>query len=227
MAVIQDPNLAGNLLRVGEAPGVNSAAHVTVKPIPSAIGHYRVTHRTVLVATQAALSRLFTVRNPGPNLLIPTSLQIKVLCVSAHTTPIENSIDVFKGLAFTVNDNTNVVLPTARAKRTTGMTTAPGQAEILGITIAGAAAGMTGGTMAALASPIASHPYVAAQAVMAATETVSRFPSTLEVFPDRTGEHPLVIEAEEGIVVANRALLGAAAGAFVYIDFSWAEVTDY
>jgi hypothetical protein len=36
-----------------------------------------------------------------------------------------------------------------------------------------------------------------------------------------------VFSPNEGFIIENRVLLGAAAGSSVYIDFSWAEVTGY
>ena len=228
MATINDPNVSANIQKVGEtATGATGGSHVVVKPIPASVGHYRVTHRFSLVAAQAAGSRLFEVRNGGAGLLIPTRLILKILTLSAHTAIIENSLDVYKGLGFTVVDTTNTVTPVALARRTTGMTAAPGNAQIRGVTIAGAAAGMTGGTITALANPVAQHPYIAPQAVMAITETTPRFSDRLEVFDDTLGTHPFALEANEGIVIANRVLLGAAAGASVYVDFSWAEVAAY
>jgi len=228
MAVINDPGVAANISRVGEvATGATGAMHFTPKPIPWSVGHYRVTHRFAILATQAAGSRLFEIRNSGANLIIPTRMIVKILSLSAHTAIIENSLDVYKGLGFTVVDTTNTVTPVALAKRTTGMSAAPGNAQIRGVTVAGAAAGMTGGTITALANPIAQLPYVAAQAAMAAADTQPRFANLLDAFDDVNGTHPFNLEQNEGIVLANRVLLGAAAGASVYVDFSWAEVTAY
>lgn len=228
MSTINDPTVATNLQRIGEtAAGATGAAHFTRKPIPASIGHYRVTHRFAIVANQAASSRLFEIRNTGPNLLIPTRLYIKVVTQSAHTAIIENSFDVYKATGFTVVDTTNVVTPIANVARTTGMTAPPGNAQIRGVTIAGAAAGMTGGTVVALFNAIAQLPYIAPLAAMAVGETTPRFPAVLDAFDDSGGVHPFALEANEGIVIANRVLLGAAAGASVYVDLSWAEVTAF
>jgi len=133
MAVINDPGVAANISRVGEvATGATGAMHFTPKPIPWSVGHYRVTHRFAILATQAAGSRLFEIRNSGANLIIPTRMIVKILSLSAHTAIIENSLDVYKGLGFTVVDTTNTVTPVALAKRTTGMSAAPGNAQIRG-----------------------------------------------------------------------------------------------
>lgn len=228
MAVINDPNTAANISRVGEvATGGTGAQHMVAKPIPWTVGHYRVTYRFLIVNSQGATSRLFEIRNSGANLLIPTRMLVKVVSASAHTAIIENSYDVYKAVGFTAVDTTNTSTPVAVAKRTTGMTAAPGNAQIRGVTATGVAGGMTGGTMTALANPIAQLPMFAAQAVMAAADTNSRYANVMDAFDDINGTHPVVCEANEGIVLANRVGLGAAAGASVYVDFSWAEVLAY
>jgi len=228
MAVINDPTIAANLQRVGEvATGATGAGHVTNKPIPTSIGHYRVAYRFAIIAAQAAGSRLFEARNTLSQLFIPTRMQVKILSFAASTALIENSLDVYKGVGFNAVDTVNTVTPVAIAKRTTGFTAAPAGIDIRGVTAAGAAAGMTGGTITALANPFAQCPYVAAQAVMAATETLPRFPNVTEIFDDVNGTHPFALEQNEGIVIANRVLLGAAGGAIVYVDLSYAVVTAF
>lgn len=226
MAVINDPSSVNNVARVGEiATTSQGALHVALKPIPTSIGHYRVTYRFAIVAAQAAGSRLFEIRNTLAQLVIPTRMKVKILIVQAHTAPIENSLDVYKAAGFTVTDTTSTVTPIAKPKRTTGMTAAPAGVDIRGVTAAGLAAGMTGGTLTALADPICQFPYEAAQAAYAAADTLSRFPAEGEAFSDDANQaSPFALEQNEGIVLANRVLLGAAAGAFVYIDLSYAVV---
>lgn len=225
MAVINDPSSVSNVAKVGETPtGGTGALHIAAKPIPSTIGHYRTVYRFQIVATQAAGSRLFECRNTLAQLFIPTRLRVKILINQAHTAFIENSLDLYKATGFTVTDTTSTVTPIAKAKRTTGMTAAPAGIDIRGVTAAGLAAGMTGGTLTALADPIAQCPYIAPQAVEAVTETTPRFPFETECFDDVVATHPFALEQSEGLVLANRVLLGAAAGAFVYIDLSYAVV---
>lgn len=225
MAVILDPVVAANGQRVGEtATGATGAAHVVLKPIPSSIGHYRVTYRFQIVATQAAGSRLFECRNTLAQLFIPTRMRVKILSNQAHTAFIENSLDLYKATGFTVTDTTSTVTPVAKTKRTTGMTAAPAGIDIRGVTAAGLAAGMTGGTLTALADPVAQCPYIGAQAVQAVGETTPRFPFETDIFDDVNGTYPFALEQNEGIVLANRVLLGAAAGAFVYVDLSFAVI---
>lgn len=225
MATINDPIIPANIGRVGEAAtGATGAQHSVSKPIPSSIGHYRVNHRCALVNAQAANSRLFEIRNThASNLLVPTRLVIKWLQNAAHTAAIEDSLDVFKVTGFSAVDTTNVVTPTASIKRA-GMAAAPGNAAIRGVTIAGAAAGMTGGTLTKDGGSVGQLP----QWLLAAVPTGGPVPpAVLDCFDDVNGTHPFVLAQNEGIIVENRVLLGAAAGSSVYIDFSWCEVAAY
>ena len=205
-----------------------SPLHTHIKPIPyGVLGHYRVNHRCVLVNVQAANSRLFELRNThATNLIVVTRLVIKWLTASAHTALIEDSLDVFKVTAFTAVDTTNTVTPVPSSKRTT-MGASPGSAAIRGVTGAGAAAGMTGGTLTKDTSSVGQLPMVLPQAVMAITETLPRFPNTLDVFDDVNGTYPFTFVQNEGFIVENRVLLGAAAGSSVYIDCAYADVTAY
>lgn len=222
MAVIEGGTSAA-LAEVGVAAA--SAQHVTLKPIPhGALGHYRVNHRCVLIAAQAANSRLFEVRNThATNLHIPTRLMIKWIQTAAHTAAIEDSLDVFKVTSFSAVDTTNTVTPTPSVKRGT-MAPSPGGAAIRGVTVAGAAAGMTGGTLTKDGSSIGQLP----QFLLAAVPTSGTIATmVIDNFDDVNGTHPFVFVQNEGFIIENRVLLGAAAGSSVYIDYSWAEATAY
>ena len=166
----------------------------------------------------------FEVRNTGTNLLIPTRLVIKWLQTAAHTAAIEDSIDVFRVTGFSVVDTTNTVTPTASVKRTTGMTGAPGNAAIRGVTIAGASAGMTGGTLTKDGGATGQVPL---WLTLAYADPAQRNMAVLDCFDDVNGTHPYIFAQNEGLIIENRVLLGVAAGSSVYIDFSWAEVAAY
>lgn len=226
MATVNDPNTGTNVTAVGEkATGSTGALHTVNKPLPSSVGHYRVNHRCVLVATQAANSRLFEIRNTSAtNLIIPTRLRIKWFSASAHTALIEDSLDVFKVTGFSAVDTTNTVTLTPSLRRTSMSATT---AALRGVTVAGAAAGMTGGTLVKDGSSVGQVPLVLAQAVMAATDTLSRWFPDNDMLDDVNGTHPFVFAQNEGFIIENRVLLGAAAGSSVYIDLSYAEVAAY
>lgn len=196
-------------------------AEVSV-PLPyGTLGHYRVNHRCNVIALQAANSRLFSFRNShATNLLVLTRIVIKWLQVAAHTAAIEDSLDVFRVTGFSVSDTVNTVTPAPSVRRSVGMAAAPGAAEIRGVTIAGAAAGMTGGTLTKDGGAFAQLPQWF-QAAMPTNQVISERKETeLDAF----NAHPFVFVQNEGFEIENRVLLGAAAGSSVYIDVAWAEV---
>ena len=213
----------GSIAEVGLA--VQSAQHATLKPIPyGSLGHYRVNHRCAIVNSQAANSRLFEVRNTSStNLIIPTRLIIKWMQTGAHTAAIEDSLDVFKVTSFSAVDTTNTVTPTVSVKRGT-MAAAPGSAAVRGVTVAGASAGMTGGTLTKDGGSIGQLPAFFVTTQPTAGIVTWQF---LDNFDDVNGTHPFVFSQNEGFIIENRVLLGAAAASSVYIDFSWAEATLY
>lgn len=188
-----------------------------------ALGHYRTNHRCALVNAQAANSRLFEIRNTGSNIVIPTRLVLKWLQTGAHTAAIEDSLDIFKVTGFSAVDTTNTVTPVASAKRT-NMAAAPGGVAIRGVTIAGAAAGMTGGTMTKDGTAVGQLPQWFTTTVSTSSVTP---PVALDAFDDVNGTHPFALANNEGIIIENRVLLGAAAGSMVYIDMSYLEVATY
>lgn len=225
MAVINDPSVAANIQRVGEiATGATGAAHSTLKPIPTTVGAYRVTHSCALVATQAANSRLFEFRNThATNLCIPTHLKLRWLQDAAHTAAIEDAIDAYKVTGFSVVDSVNTVTLTGSIKRA-GMTAAPGNALLRGVTVAGAAAGMTGGTLTKDGSPFGTL----AQWLLLAQPTAAEvLPVEDDLIVVPSQEYPFVFGQNEGFILENRVLLGAAAGSTLYIDYGWTEVTAY
>ena len=224
MAVINDPSVAANIQRVGEiATGATGAAHVVLKPIPTTLGAYRVSYRFAIVNNQAAASRLFELRNSGSNLIVVTRLSVRWLQTGAHTAAIEDSLDIYKATGFSAVDTANVVTVSGSIKRF-GMPAAPGNAVIRGVTAAGAAAGMTGGTLTKNAEPFSGLPHW----LLAAVPTAAVTPAIADdMFAQDPATYPFVFAQNEGFVLENRVLLGAAASSSVYLDMAWSEVAAY
>lgn len=218
----------GNGGTVAEVDGtVHRAMRTAIRAIDhGALGHYRVTHRHAIVATQAANSRLFEIRNThATQLLVLTDLRVKWLQAGAHTAAIENSLDAFRVTGFSAVDTTNTVTLTPSVKRTAGMAAAASSiAAIRGVTVAGAAAGMTGGTLTKDAGPFEQIPAW----LLAAQPTANTvIPALADADVEDIAAHPFVFALNEGIILENRVLLGAAAGSSVYITAAWAEVPVY
>lgn len=186
------------------------------------LGHYRFSIKVALANAQAANSRLFEIRNTdAANLIIPTRLEVRWTQIAAHTVAILDALDLFKVTGFTAVDTTNTVTPAMSKKRTSmGNTTA----AIRHVTVAGAAAGMTGGTLTKDANALGMMEQWLLLALPTAGTVV---PIAREFLDDVNGTHPLVFAQNEGMILENRILLGAAAGSSVTIDFSYLEATKF
>jgi hypothetical protein len=213
--------VSGAVQEVGPAPSI--PAHVTTKPIPYAtLGHYRTSVRISSTAVQAANSRIFEIRNThATNLIIPTRLTLRALQTAAGTAQ-ENSLDVYKVTGFTAVDTTNTVTPVSSVKRSTVMAAYPGGAAVRHLTLAGAAAGMTGGTLTKDTQFFATLPYNVAAAINVTSQW-----GPYDCMDDVNGTHPFVFVQNEGLIVESRVLNVTSFGITWYIDFSWAEVTAY
>lgn len=220
---IQTIGASGDIVEAGlRSYNPASPLHVQPKPLSyGTLGHYRTTHRLTLAATQAANSRLFSVRNAhASNLIIPTRLVLKMYQIAAGTAQIAG-LDIFKVTGYSAVDTVNVVTPSASQKRAS-MNTAPGNAAVRGVTAGGAAAGMTGGTLTKDGAPFWQLSYAVAAA--AGTNNTGGW-GPYDVFDDVNGTHPFVFGPNEGFEIENRTLNTTSFGVELIVDFSWAEVT--
>ena len=202
------------------------ASHIHVKPLEyGALGHYRVSVRISSTAAQAANSRIFEIRNThATNLIIPTRMNIRAIQTAAGNLQ-ENSLDVYRVTGFTAVDTTNTVTPVSSVKRTS-MAAFPGGAAVRHLTLAGAAAGMTGGTLTKDTQFFATLPYMVTAGVATATYQPPQW-GPYECFDDANGSHPFVFIQNEGMIVENRVLNVTSMGITWYIDFCWAEVAAF
>jgi hypothetical protein len=222
MAVI-DGGVSTSMAEVGV--GSASGLHTINKPTAvGALGHYKTSHRAALVNTQAANSFLFEFQNAhASNICVIHSIRITIQQTAAHTAAIEDSIDCYRLTSHSAVATTNTVTPTISKLRTSFGTAG---VNVRGVTVAGAAAGMTGGTRTKdAASPLFQVPIWLLAAVPTAGPTVL---AQYNWVPNiASGEHPLVLVQNEGFIIENRVLLGAAAGSMFYVDIEWAEVTAF
>jgi hypothetical protein len=200
--------------------------HTHVKPLEyGALGHYKFAVRIAATAAQAANSRILELRNAGTNLIIPTRLTLRTIQIAAGTLQ-ENSLDVYKVTGFTVLDTTNTVTPTQSVKRGATMAAFPGGAQVRHLTLAGAAAGMTGGTLTKDANALSTFPFMVTAGVASATFTPPPW-GPYDCFDDVNGTHPLVLANNEGLTVENRVLNVTSYGMAFYLELCWAEVAAY
>ena len=225
MAVIEG-STSGALMGVGEMAG--SPAHHNNRPIPSAsFGHYRTSHRTVMVASQAANSRFFEIRNiHASNLIVVTNIRVEWIQTAAHTAAILSSLDLYRVTSFSAVDTTNTATPAFSKLRTSFGTPVEGtDFAIRGLTAAGNSAGMTGGTLTKDTNPLRQW----GQWLLAAVPTGGPTPAVVAEWTPwvETGESPLTLAQNEGLIIENRVALGAAAGSAVSIDMAFAITSAY
>lgn len=211
----------GTVLEVGGT--AFRGIHTHAKPLEyGALGHYRTAVTLTMATSQGANSRLLEVRNShATNLIIPTRLRVGVCSAGTVTTAYLFQLGLFRLTSFTAVDTTNTVTPTSSVKRTS-MAAYPGGAVIRHNTLAGAANGMTGGTLTkdgnALSTLVA----------WVATAAATTMPTYQELMDDMNGTHPLVCAQNEGFEVENiTAGSGTANVVNVTLDLSWAEVTAF
>jgi hypothetical protein len=201
-----------------------SALHTVNKPDPcGALGHYRTSHRTVLAASQAANSRLFELQNAhATNIIVIHAVHVEWMQTAAHTAAIMDSLDLYRCTGFSAVDTTNTVTPVASKLRASFGASG---ANLRGCTVAGIAAGMTGGTLTKDTAPIRQW----GQWLLAAVPTAGTvIPIVGDYAPEvADGESPIILVQNEGIIIENRVALGVAAGSAVSIDIEWSEVTAY
>ncbi len=222
MAVIEGSS-SGQFLGIGAETSV--PGHVVLKPIfHGALGHYRFAIRLVLAPAQAANSRLLELRNTATTLIVLTHLMCIAVQISAGTAQ-ENSIDAYKLTSFTASSTVNTVTPTSSVIRTSGMAAFPGGAAPRHVTLAGAAAGMTGGAQTKDAYPFSTFPFL----VNAAVPTT---PGAIWGPHDFLGRknfdvYPFVFGQNEGLLLENRVLNVTSYGIALYIEIGWAEASAY
>ena len=196
-------------------------ANVHAKPIDyGTLGHYRVVAVAPLVADQSANSRLFELRNSGVNLIIPTLVEVELLAVGDVTTEKLVWLSMYGCTNFTAVDTASASIPAAMVVRPTGMSAAPGGAQVRVVTAAGASGGMTGWTSTKDAG---AHGQFLAWMASASAERPARVKRWVD--PAEIDVHKPVYSANQGFVIEH-ASVGSATdnNIHVLITVAWAEV---
>lgn len=220
---------AGGIVTSGVAASV--PLHTVGRIIPEGTGgHYRMAAVSgTLAAALAAAGQLFYVRWPSSTLLmVITRLKVSFQCLTPFTanTLTDFGFDLFKATAVSAGGGGTDLGALAKPKMRTSMATSlldvAGQARI------SATAALTALTTLG-ATPIAQSVGDSQRVnVAAGTEEARVNDPTLLFQPDiASGECPLILAANEGIVVTNRAVWPAAGTGIVSVEMSWAEVDLY
>jgi hypothetical protein len=222
MAIRQE-GPSGNVQEVG--PVAASPAHVVAKPHPYGnLGHYRVARRFLPVASAAAAANFVAFRNPGSNPIVLTRLRLRLLQIAAPTAAIEHRIGAFVARAYTAADGTGVGATVNFGGNNTKKRTSMAAPTAV-LTETNVAAGLTGGTKTLDADAFA----LAALWVLAAVPTTGPPPEHVYEWEPAVsdGIHPVTLAQNEGILLQNIAVLGAATGVALYYEIGWAELPAF
>jgi hypothetical protein len=229
MAVIEG-GVSGALVGVGAETGIGM--HVTARPVAhSALGHYRVSAVTgTLPATLAASSQLFYLRwTDATRFCVVTYLKASFQTLTPFTaaTLTDFGFDLHKATAVSAGGGgTDLGASVKTRMRTGGM----------GASLLDASGLMRIATTAALTAITTLDALPIAQSIGDAnltnpaggTEEPRVNDPTLLFKPDiGSGEYPLVLAQNEGLVVRNRTIWPAAGTGILQVEMAWTEVTAY
>lgn len=200
------------------------AVRTTLRPIDvGSLGAYRIAQFSGLATTLAAGSTIFSLRwTHATNLMILRSLRVVYCVVTGFTAAQELAFAAYVARTWTVADSagTAIVITTNNAKKRTSMGTSLIAANDMRIA---AATAVTAGTRTLDANPIMVG--VAKTLAAAATVQDANFGQTLDLTNGM--DYPLVFAQNEGIVVQNTILMGAAGTVRIGIECEWEEVASY
>lgn len=234
MAVINDPNTAGNITRVGavDTSAGGAPVHVSIRPDEyGALGHYKVHAFTGNIAAgAAALSELLQLRYTGTTKVIVHSVVLEHFRSLATAFAAGNFLfDVIKATAWTV-DGTGGATQVPEKLRTS--MAVPNTTARIATTAA----------LGAGTKTLATQPYRAIRGIhsiainghqlgtIPATANITvGYPGPAVLFPDpgelSMGAHPIVLAQNEGLTIrATVAGTGVWEAAFTV---RFAEVTNY
>lgn len=229
MAVIEGGTSAA---LVGVGAEAASAMHTINKPIPhGALGHYRIAATSgTMAAALAANAQVFYARwTDATRFCVITRLKVSFQALTPFTaaTLTDFGFDMVKATAVSAGGaGTDLGALVKTRMRTTGMGASLFDAAgLMRISTTTNLTALTTLDATAIASSVGDQQRVNPAA---ATEEVRVNDPTLLFQPDiASGEYPLVLGQNEGVVIRNRTVWPAAGTGIIQIEMSWAEVTAY
>lgn len=198
------------------------ALRVTSRPVDyGTLGHYRNSTTIALVATQAANGTVWSFRwSDATRLCIPLFFRLACQQTAAATATIMPNFQAFVARSFSVSDSagTALTLTGNSFKKRTSM----GTTLVADIRKSAVAAGLTVGTRTLDADPFLE--LLTQQTITTPNQT------TYQETADWSNavDHPIVLAANEGIIVRGPTVVfGAAGTANLQVTIGWAEVAAY
>jgi len=185
-----------------------------------ALGYYHSTMAsgllTVVAAGTATAGHVFAFRNGGANLAIVTRLQVQLQVITDFTATQEIQLAGYRATGYSASHTGGTGYTAADSKR---RTTAP--TPTISDLRVGTTAGLTAGT-----HTLATDKFMGGSATpLAAGATVQKVRiDNLWVPPER---HPQVYGTNEGFIIRNEILWGAAGTGRLIVDIDWFEVASW
>lgn len=207
---------------------IDAAGALRVRPSSPDLGSngaYRVCQSSGLITTIAAgtasAGHLFAARwGHATKLAIITYFRASWVTVAGFTAAQEVGLELFQTRAYTVahSGGTAITLTgDALKKRSSFGSTAFNDIRISTTTA------LTNGTHTIDPNPIASGGF----AELAALATVFKGTFECTFAPNELGFHPLVLAQNQGLILRNQILMGAAGTARVRVEMDWLEVDSF
>lgn len=194
------------------------AQRVTQRPV-KALAWNSLAAVTGALTTIAANGRIFSLRNTSSNLILVRGVEIGFMTTTAFTTAQALDFGLYVARSFTVADTVGTdVSPTGNNGKHRASLATPNVAARISAT-----AVVSGGTLTADTVAVG---MVGAGSTGLGTGLVQA-PGNL--FTPVPGELPLVLAANEGIIINNLTLMGAAGVVKVYVALEYLEIgtADY
>lgn len=217
--------VSGSLAEVGV--GASVPMHVNGRAVPyGALGHYRMASMTGKIAANlAASAQLYTFKWLHASYLaviqrVTVRFQPLVLFTAAQLE--DFGFDLKKATGVSAGGGGTALLPSKLRSTMAASQLSSGDVRIA-----------TTAALTALTT-LDTNPIAASlgdtQRVNPAAATEEQYVNSpnLDYWPDvASGEHPLVLSANEGFVIANRTVWPAAGTGLLQVEVAWAEVTAY
>lgn len=214
MAIIQSGGAGGTALLVDPNFG---AARVAVRPTDT-LGWNSVGAATGSLTGLAANAGLFSFRNLSANPLVVRRIGIGFVTTVAFTTAQVTSFGLFVARSFTASDSggTGIAFTGANGKHRTSLGTPTSLDCRIATTVA-----LGGGIRTLDATALG------LQAGWSATAGTTIAPSINNLISHDTGDYPIVLAQNEGLVIANVTAMGAGGVGTAYVAMEFAEASAF
>jgi hypothetical protein len=186
---------------------------------PEIITAYQVGAVSGLLTLVATAGHIFAFRAPASGLALVTRIRVRVRTIAGFTAAQEFAIALYKLTGYTVAHTGGTPINVADVVKLRESYANPTYADARIATTTG----LTAGTHTLDAQPFAWDAY----AELAAAATVAKGRIDIDWGSDENADHPLVLAPNEGFIVRNEVLMGAAGTARLHVNFGVLELASW